>query len=146
MRPNRRRVHSAEFKIAVLAECQRPGASVATVAMSHGLNVNLVRKWLVGRGLKRDGVQAPRRVRPRPSTSGALPVDGSPTMARFIALPLPASTAAAAATAVTAPPTPAAVSIQLEIRRGAVVVNVAWPMAAAEQGPRARRTSVTSAT
>jgi transposase len=125
MQPNPRRVHSAEFKVAVLAECQRPGASVAAVAMSHGLNVNLLRKWLVGRGLKRDGVQAPRRVRSESSTPSALPADRSPTMAQFIALPLPATTA------MTEPPTGA--SIQLEIRRGSVVVNVAWPMASAGQ-------------
>jgi transposase len=51
---SQRRVHSAEFKSAVLVECRQPGASVAAVALSHGLNVNLERKLLVGRGLKSD--------------------------------------------------------------------------------------------
>jgi transposase-like protein len=37
------RVHGAEFKARVLAECQQPGASVVAVALAHGLNVNLVR-------------------------------------------------------------------------------------------------------
>jgi transposase len=40
-----RRRHSAEFKQRVLAECERPGASVAAIALSHGLNDNLVHKW-----------------------------------------------------------------------------------------------------
>jgi len=40
-----RRRHSAEFKQQVLAECDRPGASVAAVALSHGVNANLVHKW-----------------------------------------------------------------------------------------------------
>ena len=40
-----RRKHSAELRSRVLAECARPGASVAAVAMAHGLNANLVRKW-----------------------------------------------------------------------------------------------------
>ena len=40
-----RRRHSAEFKQRVLAECDRPGASVAAVALAHGLNDNLVHKW-----------------------------------------------------------------------------------------------------
>src|SRR5262245_6660525 len=63
MQPSsRRRMHSAEFKAVVLAECEQPGASVAAVALSHGLNVNLLRKWLVGRGLKRAGLTAPRTV------------------------------------------------------------------------------------
>jgi transposase len=57
-----RRVHSAELKAAVLAECQEAGASVAAVALRHGLNANLVRKWLVGRGLKKAGLAAPRAV------------------------------------------------------------------------------------
>jgi transposase len=40
-----RRRHSAEFKQQVLAECDRPGAAVAAVALSHGVNANLVHKW-----------------------------------------------------------------------------------------------------
>ena len=40
-----RRRHSQELKRQVLAECAAPGASVAKVAMTHGLNANLVRKW-----------------------------------------------------------------------------------------------------
>lgn len=50
-----RRVHSAEFKAQILAECRRPGASISAVAIAHGLNTNVVRKWLAGRGLKRMG-------------------------------------------------------------------------------------------
>ena len=64
---SQRRVHSAEFKAQVLAECQAPGASVAAIALAHGLNVNLVRKWLVGRGIKRAGLSAPRTVAPMPA-------------------------------------------------------------------------------
>lgn len=40
-----RRRHSAELKAQVLSECERPGASVASVAMSHGINANVVHKW-----------------------------------------------------------------------------------------------------
>ena len=57
-----RRKHSAEFKAQILVECQQPGASVAAVALAHGLNVNLLRKWLVGNGIKRAGLAAPRTV------------------------------------------------------------------------------------
>jgi transposase len=51
-----RRVHGAEFKAKVLAQCRESGASVAAVAQANGLNANLVRKWLEGRGLKRCGL------------------------------------------------------------------------------------------
>ena len=40
-----RRKHDAELNRQVLAKCAEPGASVARVALSHGLNANLVHKW-----------------------------------------------------------------------------------------------------
>ena len=51
--------HSAELKAKVLAGCEEPGASISAVALAHGLNANLVRKWREGRGLKRVGLAAP---------------------------------------------------------------------------------------
>ena len=41
----RRRRYQPEFKEQVLRECEQPGASIAGVAVSHGLNPNLVHKW-----------------------------------------------------------------------------------------------------
>lgn len=68
MNPNRsncsnRRTHSAEFKAQVLDECQQPGASVAAVAVAHGLNPNVVRKWLAGQNVKRMGASMPAAAR-----------------------------------------------------------------------------------
>lgn len=40
-----RRNHDRELKRQVLAQCAEAGASVAQVAMAHGLNANLVHKW-----------------------------------------------------------------------------------------------------
>ena len=40
-----RRRYSADFKVQVLSECDAPGASVAKVAMSHGINTNVVHGW-----------------------------------------------------------------------------------------------------
>jgi transposase len=40
-----RRRHSAELKAQILSECAQPGASVASVAMSYGINANIVHKW-----------------------------------------------------------------------------------------------------
>ena len=40
-----RRRHSAELKKQILSECARPGSSVASVALSHGINANVVHKW-----------------------------------------------------------------------------------------------------
>ena len=40
-----RRRYSQEFKAQVMGECDAPGASVAKVAMSHGINTNIVHGW-----------------------------------------------------------------------------------------------------
>ena len=34
------------FKAQVVQECLEPGASVSSVAISHGINANVIRKWL----------------------------------------------------------------------------------------------------
>lgn len=40
-----RRNHSPELKAQIMAECQLPGASVAKIAMTHGINANIVHSW-----------------------------------------------------------------------------------------------------
>ncbi len=105
-----RRRHAPELKAQVLRACDEPGVSVAAVAREYGLNDNLVHQWRRGRG---SGVQATKVQQPEASTP-----------AQFIALPLPTTTPTAASE-------PAAADLRLEIRRGAVVVNVTWPLTAA---------------
>ncbi|RMR35572.1 ISPpu14, transposase Orf1 [Pseudomonas syringae pv. coriandricola] len=45
MQPTRRS-YSKPFKAQVIQECAQPGASIASVALSHSLNANLVHKWI----------------------------------------------------------------------------------------------------
>ena len=40
-RSRKRRRYSGELKAQILAECEAPGASVAKVALSHGINANI---------------------------------------------------------------------------------------------------------
>jgi len=95
-----RRRHSPELKAKVLAECAESGASIAQVALAHGLNANLVHKW------RRQVVGV---------TVARAPVKQTDA---FIALALP--------------PQPAhkPSDIRIELRRGATVVNVTWPLSA----------------
>jgi transposase len=96
-----RRRHGDELKAKVLTECDVPGASVAAVAQSHGLNANLVHKWR-------------RERRPRAAATEAAPVD-SKVAGAFVALQLP-------------PPTPQpAPDIRIELRRGATTMSIVWP-------------------
>jgi len=42
-----RRTFSPEYKLEIIDECSVPGASVAAIALSHRINANQVRKWIV---------------------------------------------------------------------------------------------------
>ena len=41
-----RRVYSRKFKREVVARCLEPGTSVSAIALAHGINANVIRKWL----------------------------------------------------------------------------------------------------
>ena len=41
-----RRFYSPQLKGQVMQECRQSGASVAGVALSHGINANIVHRWL----------------------------------------------------------------------------------------------------
>jgi transposase len=131
--PVLRRRHSAELKTKVLAACNEPGASIAAVALSHGLNANLVRNWLVGRGLKRTGIPAPVAVKTSaaatklPAAAPLLAAD-----ARFLPIELAVPVPATRAESVRQSDTPVVPEpIAIELRRGALQLSVRWPASAA---------------
>jgi len=49
VRTNRtgRRTYSREYKLEIVQECSSRNISVAGVALAHGINANLVRRWIV---------------------------------------------------------------------------------------------------
>jgi transposase len=110
-----RRRHSAELKALVLEQCAAPGASVAKVAMSHGVNANIVHGW---RKLAREREDAGVL----PSSPTTLPAKTTASAPQF----LPVSMAQT-----TSPPAP--VDIQIELRRGAAALKITWPIAAAAE-------------
>jgi transposase len=103
----RRRSHSAEFKAKVIRACAQPGVSVAAVALAHGLNANLVRRWLNGRGVDRVSALV---------LKAAQPLEQSPGTAVGTFLPVQLDQH------------PAATDIRLELRRGSSVAIVSWPV------------------
>jgi len=123
---SQRRVHGAEFKAQVLAECEQSGASVAAVALAHGLNVNLLRKWLVGRGIKRTGLAAPRTVTRKP-----VGVDTSVSSLQFIPVELAPAPVVASAAEPERTQSPTSEEIHVELTRGATQLCVRWPSAQA---------------
>ena len=102
----RRREHSAEFKAQVVAACSSPGVSSAAVAMAHGLNSNLARRWV------REAERCDGGVLVKAANSA------EPTA--FVPVQLPRADAA---------PT----DIRIELRRGPTAISVSWPCAAASQ-------------
>ena len=138
MHPNSapRRRHDAEIKAKVLAACHEPGASIAAVALAHGLNANLVRKWRLGRGLKRTGIAVPTSVVPTAPVLSPAPATAPPLLmaeARFLPIemsgPVAASSTVCAGRVNTAARGEA--TIDIELRRGPVSLGVCWPASAA---------------
>ncbi len=115
-----RRRHSAELKALVLEQCAVSGASVAKVAMSHGLNANVVHGW---RKLERDRDAAGARRASSPTLKSARPVSEVQQFVPVSLTPAPSLPAPA--------PASAAADIQIELRRGATAVKITWPIAAA---------------
>jgi len=107
----RRRRHSAEFKARVVAACRKRGVSIAAVALDHGLNANLLRRWVV----------AAERAEPADAIAAKslMPAGGLPATAAFVPVEVQRA------------PVVTPQDIVIELRRGPTVVKVSWPLAAA---------------
>jgi transposase len=104
-----RRSYSPEFKAQVVATCRIPGMSVASVARQHGINHNILHRWL-------------RELAP---VSLNECVSSPPA---FIELPMPQ---------IKAESTPAASdNVQVELRRGDLTIKVSWPVASVSECSR----------
>ena len=102
----KRRFYSPELKAQVVAQCRLDGASIAAVALAHGINANIVHRWL----REHAAMHAPKPVSP------------------FIQLSLPAPAGGREAADRSAD-RPSA-DIRVEIRRATGVVTVSWPVEA----------------
>ena len=109
-RPGRgRRRHSDEFKAQAVQACRQAGVSIASVALSHGLNANLLRRWLIQRSAASSSLSAPA---PVTAATGGSPSGGE---GKFLPVTLAAGH----------PPT---TDIRIELRRGSTTVSVSWPL------------------
>jgi transposase len=104
-----RRHHSAQFKARVVEACAVPGASVAAVALEHGLNANLLRRWLKASA---------------PGKSGAVALARKPTACLTRSTFVPVTVEA---------PIPSGQPIRIEVRRASTAVSIEWPVQAAPE-------------
>ena len=101
----RRRRYASSFKAKIVAACLQGDASIAQVALQHGLNTNLVQTWI--------------RKAKRQSQLPAVP--------DFVSLPVPP----AAADLPTPPATGGDICIELPSAHGTITVR--WPVSEAAQ-------------
>jgi hypothetical protein len=90
----------------------QPGMSMAAVAMAHGVNANLLRRWVREAEMKPASCAVSR--------SAAQEVQAPERKTLFVPLGLPAPTAPGARA-----------DIRIELQRGATAVTVTWPASAA---------------
>ena len=126
----KRRQYSAQLKSQVVGECEVPGASVARVAMAHGINANVVHSW---RQIARTTLRSAGTV--------LLPMTTS-TPTHFVPLVLPSvvkppqhsvphssAALAPASASATLPPH----HIEVELHRGTTTLKLKWPATACAQ-------------
>jgi transposase-like protein len=108
--PRTRRTYTPQFKSELLTACKQPGASIAALALQHGMNANVLHRWLKdhrqGTLLLGDGASAP----------AFIPID--------LAASRPVSGSEAEPSA--SPP-----HIRIELQHHAIKVTLHWPVDAA---------------
>lgn len=111
-----KRTYSADTKAELLAACNAPGASIAAVASAHGMNANVLHRWLKEASQSRVPIDSV-------AGTGTTTVDiAGQSVPSFIALPL-----------LTKPAEPVEREIKVEVRKGGLIMTVTWPMSAASE-------------
>ena len=98
----KRRFYSPELKRQVVQTCAHRGASIAAVALQHGINTNIVHRWI------REHSQGTLVIQPQAFVPVTLSIEPEPVATKPVAV---------AATA----------EIRMELRRGTSSVTVMWP-------------------
>lgn len=106
------RTYTPAFKAELVAACQQPGVSIAALASSHGMNANVLHRWLKenARTGCHQHAESQQSVAPEP-------LSAAPT---FIPLRLPSVI-----------PAPVSAELKVEVRKGALSMTVTWPIHAA---------------
>lgn len=107
-----KRTYSADTKAELMAACLVPGASVAAIASAHGMNANVWHRWL-----KDQRQSAPNDGARTEAVALDTYDQESPS---FIPLPLAVKL-----------PEPVQRVIQVEVRKGELMMTVTWPLSAA---------------
>ena len=114
--PRRRRRYDPQFKADLVAHCQQRGISVASVAQDHGINANLLRRW----------IQEHERYGEPKADARPIPAKRD-IAAQFIALPAPVVTSQTVQRPEAAPP------IAITLEHAGMKATIQWPLSHVEQ-------------
>ena len=142
-----RRKYTPEFKAQLLEQCERPGASVPAVALSHGIHASLVYRWRSQAQLAllaSAQAQAPTPAILSAAAAAKTPTPTLPTKpAPFIALPHPqarsrntqssSTPSAPSTTPQSAHSSAPEEAIHIQVHCGPTQVHIHWPTSAADQ-------------
>lgn len=142
-----RRKYTPEFKAQLLEQCERPGASVPAVALSHGIHASLVYRWRSQAQLAllaSAQAQAPTPAILSAAAAAKTPTPTLPTKpAPFIALPHPqarsrntqrsSTPSAQSTTPQSAHSSAPEEAIHIQVHCGPTQVHIHWPTSAADQ-------------
>ncbi len=124
----RRRQYSREFKRDAVAACLAPGVSMASVALANGLNANVLRRWVNEHETSKSiALATPLATSFVAKPSGGKSAQPTPSPAS-VPLPLPAFIPVELGHD-SAP----VQDIKIELRTGAILLNITWPVSAAAQ-------------
>ena len=103
------RTYTPEFKAQLVAACQQPDVSIAALAGQHGMNANVLHRWI--KEHQRSGCH--QLVRAATHATAAVASQGS----AFIPLVLPTVSREQ--------------EVKIELRKGALSMVITWPLSAA---------------
>jgi transposase len=103
-----RRLYSASFKAELVEQCRQIGVSLAAVAISHGMNPNVLRRWIKA---------SEKTDEPTRKTRKTMTI-ADPAQA-FVAIPMAASRQRE--------PDAPGPGIHIELHRNGITVSVTWP-------------------
>lgn len=116
------RTYTPQFKAELVAMCQKPGASIAAVALQHGMNANLLHRW------RKEWAQGLHRLEGGITTAVATPQ--SPA---FVPIELGTAASITASEQSSFAASTPATDIRIECQRPGMSVTVHWLLSAADQ-------------
>jgi transposase-like protein len=115
------RTYSPQFKADLVAACQRPGTSIAALALQHGMNANVLHRWLkeYDHGRHRLGNADAATATKQPVKQAFIPI--------ALAAPEPVGLSQPSASATVAG------NIRITCCRNGLSITVDWPLSGANE-------------